>query len=65
MDPNLLAKQLDSLKLSFEQNTIERLNNIARCTAIEGVEISQEELDAMKEASAFNGSNNNSQPQYF
>jgi hypothetical protein len=29
---------------------MEQLNNFAKCTAIEGVEISQEELEALQEA---------------
>ena len=44
-----------SLTLSFEQVTIDNLSTIAKCTAIEGVEVSQEELDALREASAFGG----------
>lgn len=53
INPNLLSSQLDSLNLSFEQATIDALSNVAKCTAIEGVEVSQEELDALREASAF------------
>ena len=30
------------------------MNSVAKCTAIEGVEVSQEELEALREASAFN-----------
>ena len=55
INTNLLSSQLESLTLSFEQNTIENLSTVAKCTAIEGVEVSQEELDALREASAFGG----------
>lgn len=55
INPNLLASQLNKLSLSFEQGTIDGLANVARCTAIEGVEVSQEELEALREATAFNG----------
>jgi len=55
INPNLLASQLNKLSLSFEEGTIGALNNVAKCTAIEGVEVSQEELEALREASAFHG----------
>ena len=55
INPNLLASQLSKLTLSFEDGTIAALGNVAKCTAIEGVEVSNEELEALREASAFNG----------
>lgn len=54
MNVNVLASQLSQLQLNFDQGTIDNLNNIATCTAIEGVEVSQEELDALKEAADAN-----------
>ena len=56
MNVNVLASQLSQLQLTFEQKTIESLANVAKCTAIEGVEVSQEELDALKEAANANAS---------
>ena len=50
INPNLLASQLNQLNLQFEEQQIDALNTFAKCTAIEGVEISQEELEALKEA---------------
>lgn len=50
INPNLLASQLNQLNLQFEEQQIESLNTFAKCTAIEGVEISQEELEALREA---------------
>lgn len=47
---SLLASQLTNLKLNFAEDTIESLNNVSKCIAIEGVEISNEELDALTEA---------------
>ena len=49
-NPNILASQLDKLDLVFDESTINSLNNCSSCTAIEGVEISQEELEALTEA---------------
>ena len=54
MNVNVLASQLSQLQLDFAQGTIDNLNNVATCTAIEGVEVSQEELDALKEAADAN-----------
>jgi hypothetical protein len=54
MNVNVLASQLSQLQLNFDQGTIDNLNNVATCTAIEGVEVSQEELDALKEAADAN-----------
>lgn len=45
--------------MTFEQDIIDQIGNVAKCTAIDGVEVSQEELDALKEASAFGGAGNN------
>ena len=40
INPNLLASQLNQLNLQFEEQQIDALNTFAKCTAIEGVEIS-------------------------
>ena len=40
INPNLLASQLNQLNLSFDDKLQESLNDYAKCTAIEGVEIS-------------------------
>ena len=50
MNVNVLASQLSQLSLTFEQKTIDDIKNVATCTAIEGVEVSPEELDALIEA---------------
>lgn len=50
IQPSLLASQLTNLKLNFVDETIQNLNNVSKCIAIEGVEVSQEELDALTEA---------------
>ena len=50
INPNLLAAQLDQLQLNFDDALIQGLNNVSKCAAIEGVEINQEELDALREA---------------
>ena len=50
INPNLLASQLNQLNLSFDDGIIQSLNNVSKCAAIEGVEVSQEELEALKEA---------------
>lgn len=52
MNPNVLQNQLTGLTLTFEDKTIDNLNNVSKCATIEGVEISQEELEALKEAAA-------------
>lgn len=49
-NPNILASQLENLELVFDEPTIGALANCSSCTTIQGVEISQEELDALKEA---------------
>lgn len=54
MNVNLLASQLSQLQLEFQQGTIDALANVATCKAIEGVEVSQEELEALKEAADAN-----------
>jgi hypothetical protein len=38
------------LKLNFVDETIQSLNNVSKCIAIEGVEVSTEEIDALTEA---------------
>lgn len=50
INPNLLASQLSELSLTFDDATIQNLHNVSKCIAIEGVEISAEEMDALKEA---------------
>lgn len=50
INPNLLASQLSELSLTFDDVTIQNLHNVSKCIAIEGVEISAEEMDALKEA---------------
>lgn len=50
ISPALLAQQLASLNLEFDEQVIVSLNNAAKCNAIEGVQVSQEELEALKEA---------------
>ena len=47
INPNLLASQLNQLSLKFDEKLVEGMNKFAKCTAIEGVEISQEELEAL------------------
>ena len=51
-NPNILASQLEKLDLVFDETTIANLSNCSNCTAIEGVEISAEELEALKEAAS-------------
>jgi hypothetical protein len=41
---------LTGLTLTFEEITIKNLNKISKCSTIDGVIISAEELDALKEA---------------
>jgi hypothetical protein len=65
INPNLLASQLSKLALSFEDGTIAALNNVAKFIAIEGVEVSHEELEALREASAFNGVEQDDQEDIF
>ena len=50
INPNLLASQLNQLNLVFDDKLIDQLTNYAKCTAIEGVEVSTEELEAIQEA---------------
>ena len=50
INPNLLSSQLTSLSLTFQEGTIKGLNKVSNCSTIEGVIISAEELDALKEA---------------
>mmetsp|Transcript_13169 Transcript_13169/g.22319 ORF Transcript_13169/g.22319 Transcript_13169/m.22319 type:complete len:335 (-) Transcript_13169:615-1619(-) len=52
INPNVLSSQLGQLTLKFDTKTIEGLNNVSKCETIEGVEISHEELEALKEAVA-------------
>ena len=50
VQPGVLASQLNQLQLIFKDDLISRLNTVSKCIAIEGVEVSQEELDALREA---------------
>lgn len=50
INPTLLQSQLTGLTLTFEDSTIKGINKVSKCSAIEGVIISQEELEALKEA---------------
>lgn len=50
IQPGILAGQLQKLQLIFKEDLISNLNGVSKCIAIEGVEVSQEELDALKEA---------------
>lgn len=50
INPNLLASQLNQLSLQFDDKQFEQLDKFSKFTAIEGVEISQEELDAFQDA---------------
>lgn len=50
INPNLLQSQLTGLSLTFEESIIQGLNKVSKCSTIDGVIISAEELDALKEA---------------
>lgn len=50
INPNLLATQLNKLALVFDDKQLTALPKFAKCTTIEGVEVSQEELEAIQEA---------------
>ena len=50
IQPGILAGQLQKLQLIFKDDVIQQLNQVSKCIAIEGVEVSPEELDALKEA---------------
>ena len=50
VQPGVLASQLNQLQLIFKDDLISGLNTVSKCIAIEGVEVSQEELDALREA---------------
>ena len=50
MNPNLLAQHLSTINLTFSDNTINDLNSVSKCTAIEGIEVSDEQLGAIREA---------------
>lgn len=50
IQPGILAGQLQKLQLVFKDDVINNLNQVSKCLAIEGVEVSPEELDALKEA---------------
>ena len=49
-NPQKVATSLDNLTLTFDENTITQLNNVSNCSLVEGVDISNEELEALKEA---------------
>lgn len=50
IQPGILAGQLQKLQLIYKDDVIQQLNQVSKCIAIEGVEVSPEELDALKEA---------------
>lgn len=50
VQPGTLAGQLQKLQLVFKDEIVADLNSVSKCIAIEGVEISNEELEALKEA---------------
>lgn len=50
IQPGILAGQLQKLQLIFQDDLIQNMNGVSKCIAIEGVEVSPEELDALKEA---------------
>lgn len=49
-NPNILANQLNKLNLVFNDKMLTDLSTFAKCTSIDGVEVSQEELEALQEA---------------
>jgi len=46
-NPNLLSSHLNKLNLVFQDKQLDDLRNFAKCTSIDGVEVSQEELEAL------------------
>lgn len=50
INPNLLMSQLNQLNLQFNDKLFDEINSFVNCTSIEGVEVSQEELEALQEA---------------
>jgi hypothetical protein len=44
IQPGVLASQLSKLTLIFKEDLIAGLNQVSKCIAIEGVEISNDEL---------------------
>ena len=46
----MLAQQLSTLTLTFDDQLISNLNSVSKCTAIEGVNVSDEQLGAIREA---------------
>ena len=50
IQPGVLACQLNNLQLQYKDEIVQGLNTVSKCIAIEGVEISNEELEALKEA---------------
>lgn len=50
INTNLLASQLTKLNLVFDDTMLDSLENFCKCTSIEGVEIQQEEFEALQEA---------------
>lgn len=52
INPNVLANQLQQLELLFDEDIIDGMNQVSKCETIEGVEVSQEELEALREAVA-------------
>ena len=43
-NPQKVANQLENLTLTFDEKTVEALNNVSNCSLVEGVDISDEEL---------------------
>ena len=50
--PADVASRLERVQLKFNNQTIEAINSIVECATIEGVDISNEELEALKDAAA-------------
>ena len=49
-NPQKLGASLDNLNLTFEEATINALNSVSNCSLVDGVDISNEELEALKDA---------------
>jgi hypothetical protein len=50
--PSDVATRLERVTLEFAEETIAALDEIAKCSAIEGVEMSNEELEALRDAAS-------------
>ena len=51
--PSDMAARLESVNLKFNDALISDLAEVAKCETIEGVQMSNEELDALKDAAKF------------